>query len=43
MAGTWDRTWQTRRGPERKGYWSCGNPVSLRAQIHGQGSVKAKG
>lgn len=44
MAGTWDLTWQTRRGPERKGYLVVRQSgANISAQIHGQGSVNAKG
>jgi hypothetical protein len=43
-AGTWDLVWQTRNGPSKKGWLvirQTGN--QLRAEIHGQGQVKAKG
>jgi hypothetical protein len=44
MAGTWDLTWQTRHGPERKGYLVVRQTGALLAvEIHGQGSVRAKG
>jgi hypothetical protein len=44
MAGIWDLTWQTRHGPERKGYLVVRQSgVRLDAEIHGRGSVKAKG
>ena len=44
IAGTWDLTWQTRKGPSRQGYLVVrqdGNRIT--AQIHGKGAVKAKG
>src|SRR5688572_12395896 len=44
MAGTWDLTWQTRRGPERSGHLVVTQSgTRLTAQIHGKGSVKTKG
>jgi hypothetical protein len=44
MAGTWDLIWQTRHGPERKGYLVVRQfGARLEAEIHGQGQVKAKG
>ena len=44
IGGTWDLTWQTRKGPTRKGYMVIEQRgVQLTARIHGQGSVKAKG
>ena len=44
MAGTWDLIWQTRHGPEQKGYLVVRQSgTRLEAEIHGQGSVKAKG
>lgn len=44
FAGTWDMTWQTRKGPSQQGYMAIvqtGKELSVR--IHGKGSVKAKG
>ncbi|TMJ20223.1 MAG: hypothetical protein E6G92_10860 [Alphaproteobacteria bacterium] len=42
--GIWDLTWQTRHGPERRGYFVLRRQGSaLRGQIHGQGSVTANG
>ena len=44
IAGTWDLTWQTRRGPRREGRFVITQQGSaLRGEIHGRGSVKAKG
>lgn len=44
VAGTWDLTWQTRKGPSRKGYLVVAQQgTQLRAQIHGQGEISAKG
>ena len=43
-AGTWDLTWQTRKGPSRKGWLVIGQDgTRLRGEIHGQGHVVAKG
>ena len=44
FAGTWDLVWQTRHGPDAKGFLVIaqqGNRIT--AEIHGQGHVKAKG
>jgi hypothetical protein len=44
VAGTWDLTWQTRKGPSRKGYLVITRQgTQLRARIHGQGEISAKG
>lgn len=44
MAGTWDLTWQTKHGPEREGYLVVRQTgTRLAVEIHGQGSVRAKG
>ena len=44
IAGTWDLTWQTRRGPSRQGFMVVKQDGSrITAQIHGKGSVKTKG
>lgn len=44
MAGTWDLTWQARRGPQKRGYLVVTQSgTRLVAQIHGQGSVHATG
>jgi len=44
LVGTWDLTWQTRKGPRREGYLVVsqrGNAVE--AKIHGRGAVTARG
>ncbi|HEX2764152.1 MAG TPA: hypothetical protein VHM92_09990 [Allosphingosinicella sp.] len=44
VAGTWDLIWQTRKGPSRRGYLVVVQQgAQLRAEIHGQGEVSAKG
>jgi hypothetical protein len=44
VSGTWDLFWQTRKGPSKRGYMVVTQSGSaLVAQIHGQGSVKARG
>jgi hypothetical protein len=44
IAGNWDLTWQTRKGPRREGRFVITQQGSeLRGEIHGRGSVKAKG
>lgn len=44
IAGTWDLTWQTRKGPRRAGRFVITQQGSaLRGEIYGRGSVKAKG
>ncbi|HEX8625576.1 MAG TPA: hypothetical protein VF782_10915 [Allosphingosinicella sp.] len=44
IAGTWDLTWQTRKGPRREGRFVITQQGSaLRGEIYGRGSVKAKG
>jgi hypothetical protein len=44
VAGTWDLTWQTRSGPKREGWFVLTQRGSeLRGEIHGRGSVNAKG
>jgi hypothetical protein len=44
MAGTWDLTWQTRRGPRREGYFVIRQDGErVEAEIHGRGAVKARG
>jgi hypothetical protein len=44
IAGTWDLTWQTRKGPRREGHFVITQQGSaLRGEIYGRGSVKAKG
>jgi hypothetical protein len=44
MAGTWDLFWQTRHGPKQSGYFVIRQSgARLEAELHGQGSVKAKG
>lgn len=44
VAGTWDLTWQTRKGPSRRGYLVITQQgTQLRARIHGQGEISAKG
>lgn len=42
--GTWDLTWQTRRGPQQRGYLVlAGSGGALSGEIHGRGSVSATG
>lgn len=44
IGGTWDLTWQTRKGPSRRGHMVIAQKgASLDARIHGQGSVRARG
>ena len=44
VSGTWDLTWQTRKGPQRKGWFVIVQQGSkLKGEIHGQGHVKASG
>jgi hypothetical protein len=44
VAGTWDLTWQTRKGPRREGRFVIAQQGSaIRGEIYGRGSVKAKG
>jgi hypothetical protein len=44
VAGTWDLTWQTRSGSRKTGWFLLvQSGAELRGEIHGQGSVKAKG
>jgi len=44
VAGTWDLIWQTRNGPRREGRFVIAQQGStIRGEIHGRGSVKAKG
>ncbi len=44
IGGTWDLIWQTRHGPKQSGYFVIRQTGSrLDAELHGQGSVKAKG
>jgi hypothetical protein len=44
FAGTWDLVWQTRHGPDSKGYLVIVQQGRrLGAEIHGRGEVKAKG
>ncbi|HEU0098697.1 MAG TPA: hypothetical protein VFQ67_07960 [Allosphingosinicella sp.] len=44
IAGTWDLTWQTRKGPRREGRFVIAQQgTALRGEIQGRGSVKAKG
>jgi hypothetical protein len=44
IAGTWDLIWQTRKGPRREGWFVITRQgAALRGEIHGRGSVKAKG
>jgi hypothetical protein len=44
MAGTWDLVWQTRSGPSKRGWLVIEQTGSaLRAEIHGQGHIKARG
>ena len=42
--GIWDLTWQTRHGPQRRGYFVLRRQgTALHAELHGQGSVSAEG
>ena len=44
VEGTWDLTWQTRKGPSQNGYLvirRIGNKLS--AEIHGKGAIRASG
>lgn len=42
--GTWDLTWQTRHGPQQRGYLVLSRRGAvLEGEIHGQGSVRARG
>ena len=42
--GTWDLIWQTRRGPQQRGYLVLSRRGALlEGEIHGQGSVRARG
>jgi hypothetical protein len=44
LDGTWDLTWQTRRGPQQKGYLVLSRSgAALSGEIHGRGSVRATG
>jgi len=44
VAGTWDLTWQTRKGPRREGRFVIFQQgAALRGEIQGRGSVKATG
>ena len=44
ISGTWDLYWQTRRGPRQSGYMVFHqNGSELRAELHGQGQVSARG
>jgi opacity protein-like surface antigen len=44
IAGTWDLTWQTRKGPRREGrFFITQQGSALRGEIYGRGRVKAKG
>jgi hypothetical protein len=44
LQGVWDLTWTTRRGPEQKGYLRITQQgAALRAEIHGQGRINARG
>lgn len=44
LAGTWDLTWQTRKGPRREGRLVIAQQgAAITGEIHGRGSVKAKG
>lgn len=43
-AGTWDLVWQTRKGPKREGWFVITQQdAAIRGEIHGRGSVRAKG
>lgn len=42
--GTWDLTWQTRRGPQQRGYLVLTRSgAALSGEIHGRGTVRATG
>jgi hypothetical protein len=42
--GTWDLTWQTRKGPSQSGYLVIRqNGSKLSAEIHGKGAIRASG
>jgi hypothetical protein len=42
--GIWDLTWQTRHGPQQRGYFVLRRQGDrLDGEIHGQGSVRASG
>ncbi|HEX8571821.1 MAG TPA: hypothetical protein VF759_03620 [Allosphingosinicella sp.] len=44
VAGTWDLVWQTRKGPRREGrFVIVQQGTAIRGEIHGRGSVRAKG
>ena len=44
FAGTWDLTWQTRRGPSTSGWLVIRQDGQrLTAEIHGRGTIKAAG
>jgi hypothetical protein len=44
VAGTWDLTWQTKKGPRREGRLVIAQRgAAISGEIHGRGSVKAKG
>ncbi len=44
ISGTWDLYWQTRRGPRQSGHMVFRqNGSELRAELHGQGQVSARG
>ena len=44
FAGTWDLTWQTRRGPSKSGWLVIRQEGErLTAEIHGKGNVRASG
>ena len=42
--GVWDLTWQTRRGPQQRGYIVLTRRgAAIEGEIHGRGSVRARG
>jgi hypothetical protein len=44
VGGTWDLTWETRRGPRREGYLVIvQHGADIEAEIHGKGAIKASG
>lgn len=44
LAGTWDLTWQTRKGPKKEGRFVITQQGrQIRGEIHGRGSIKTKG
>jgi len=44
ISGTWDLYWQTRSGPRKSGYMVFRQDGGvLRAELHGQGKVYARG